>query len=133
MLSSKRAKRKKQQRAEQTGLRRPCSSRSSSSMWISAPVLERTGWSLLKDAADDSMSRAASDLEDRSCSTEDPSSLLPRESSGVCPSVDRELIRMLTKAIEELSLEWLSLKEPAQEWFLPGSPPSETCTIRFRS
>lgn len=40
---------------------------------------------------------------------------------GAWPSVDRELIHVRTKAVEELGLEWSAPKGRLDEWFLPGS------------
>lgn len=72
-------------------------------------------------AADDSF--AGSDAEDWSYSVEDPDLLLPRGSRDVRPRVKRELICILMKAVEELSLEWSAQEEPGHsrldEWFLP--------------
>ncbi|KTF86048.1 hypothetical protein cypCar_00014410 [Cyprinus carpio] len=74
-----------------------------------------------EDAADDSF--AGSDAEDWSYSVEDPDLLLPRGSRDVRPRVKRELICILMKAVEELSLEWSAQEEPGHsrldEWFLP--------------
>lgn len=56
------------------------------------------------------------------CSGEDPGSLPPKESARA--GVDSELLRILSKAVEDLGLEWSTPEEPAcshlDEWFLPG-------------
>ncbi|KAI2646291.1 Platelet glycoprotein V [Labeo rohita] len=74
----------------------------------------------------DSMSLAASDAEELSGSINDPAPLPstdtsdPRTSSGM----DAELFRILTRAVDELGLEWSPPEEPPRSlldgWFLPG-------------
>ncbi len=71
------------------------------------------------ELADDSMSLAASDAEELSGSVTDPApSCLP------APRMDAERFRVLSKAVEELGLEWSPPEEPSRsrldEWFLPG-------------
>ncbi len=74
------------------------------------------------ELADDSMSLAASDAEELSGSVTDPApSRLP---SAAKAGMDAELFRVLSKAVEELGLEWSPPEEPSHsrldEWFLPG-------------
>ncbi|KAI2652720.1 ORF V: Enzymatic polyprotein [Labeo rohita] len=74
----------------------------------------------------DSMSLAASDAEELSGSINDPAPLPsadtsdPRSKTGM----DAELFRVLTRAVDELGLEWSPPEEPPRslldEWFLPG-------------
>ncbi|KAL0151578.1 hypothetical protein M9458_053095 [Cirrhinus mrigala] len=74
----------------------------------------------------DSMSLAASDAEELSGSIYDPAPLPsadisdPRSKTGM----DAELFRVLTRAVDELGLEWSPPEEPPRslldEWFLPG-------------
>ncbi|KAL0147769.1 hypothetical protein M9458_056912, partial [Cirrhinus mrigala] len=74
----------------------------------------------------DSMSLAASDAEELSGSIYDPAPLPsadisdPRSKTGM----DAELFRVLTRAVDELGLEWSPPEEPPcsllDEWFLPG-------------
>ncbi|KAI2664297.1 Platelet glycoprotein V [Labeo rohita] len=75
----------------------------------------------------DSMSLAASDAEELSGSINDPAPLPsadtsdPRSKTGM----DAELFRVLTRAVDELGLEWSPPEEPPRslldEWFLPGA------------
>lgn len=71
------------------------------------------------DPLDDSMSLVASDSEDWAGSMNDPS-LLP----SLEPIVARntKLLYVLSKAVEELGLEWTPPDEPTRldEWFLLG-------------
>ncbi len=71
---------------------------------------------------DDSMSLTASDAEEWAGSGEEPEA--PALSQSARPSVDTELIRILAKAVEELSLDWTAPEEPdpglLDEWFLKG-------------
>ncbi len=76
------------------------------------------------ELADDSMSLVASDAEELSGSVTDPApSGLPAPSAAKA-GMDAELFRVLSKAIEELGLEWSPPEEPSHsrldEWFLPG-------------
>ncbi len=76
------------------------------------------------ELADDSMSLVASDAEELSGSVTDPApSGLPAPSAAA--GMDAELFRVLSKAVEELGLEWSPPEEPSRsrldEWFLPGA------------
>ncbi len=76
------------------------------------------------ELADDSMSLVASDAEELSGSVTDPTpSGLPTPSATKA-GMDAELFRVLSKAVEELGLEWSPPEEPSRsrlnEWFLPG-------------
>ncbi len=76
------------------------------------------------ELADDSMSLVASDAEELSGSVTDPApSGLPAPSAAKA-RMDAELFRVLSKAVEELGLEWSPPEEPSRsrldEWFLPG-------------
>ncbi len=73
--------------------------------------------------ADDSMSLAASDAEEWGGSSGEPEVLPPSQTPR--PKPDAELICVLSKAVEDLGLEWSAQEEPAHglldEWYLPGS------------
>ncbi len=73
---------------------------------------------------DDSMSLAALDAEELSGSVADPALLPSSAPSAAKAGLDAELLRVLSKAVEELGLEWSPLEEPSRshldEWFLPG-------------
>ncbi len=76
------------------------------------------------ELADNSMSLVASDAEELSGSVTDPApSGLPAPSAAKA-GMDAELFRVLSKAVEELGLEWSPPEEPSRsrldEWFLPG-------------
>ncbi len=76
------------------------------------------------ELADDSMSLVASDAEELCGSVTDPApSGLPAPSAAKA-GMDAELFRVLSKAVEELGLEWSPPEEPSRsrldEWFLPG-------------
>ncbi len=76
------------------------------------------------ELADDSMSLAASDAEELSGSVTDPApSRLPAPSAAKA-GMDAKLFSVLSKAVEELGLEWSPPEEPSRshldEWFLPG-------------
>ncbi len=76
------------------------------------------------ELADDSMSLVVSDAEELSGSVTDPApSGLPAPSAAKA-GMDAELFRVLSKAVEELGLEWSPPEEPSRsrldEWFLPG-------------
>ncbi len=84
------------------------------------------------ELGDDSMLLVASDAEELSGSVTDPApSGLPVPSAAKA-GMDAELFRVLSKAVEELGLEWSPPEEPSrsrlEEWFLPGrqSGPSTT-------
>ncbi len=69
------------------------------------------------------MSLAASDAEEWGGSGGEPKVLPPFQT--LRPKPDAELIRILSKAVEDLGLEWSAPEEPAHslldEWYLPGS------------
>ncbi len=76
------------------------------------------------ELADDSMSLVASGAEELCGSVTDPApSGLPAPSAAKA-GMDAELFRVLSKAVEELGLEWSPPEEPSRsrldEWFLPG-------------
>ncbi len=76
------------------------------------------------ELADDSMSLVASDAEELSGSVTDPApSGLPTPSAAKA-EMDAELFHVLSKAVEELGLEWSPPEEPSRsrldERFLPG-------------
>ncbi len=76
------------------------------------------------ELADDSMSLVASDAEELLGSVTDPApSGLPAPSAAKA-GMEAELFRVLSKAVEELGLEWSPPEEPSRsrldEWFLPG-------------
>ncbi len=77
-----------------------------------------------EELADDSMSLAASDAEELSGSVTDPALLPSSAPSPAKAGTDAELLRVLSKAVEELGLEWSPPEEPSSsrldEWFLPG-------------
>ncbi|KAL0183526.1 hypothetical protein M9458_019222, partial [Cirrhinus mrigala] len=74
----------------------------------------------------DSMSLAASDAEELSGSVNNPAPLPSADTSGprTGAGMDAELFRVLTRAVDELGLEWSPPEEPSRslldEWFLPG-------------
>ncbi|KAI2656146.1 hypothetical protein H4Q32_012983 [Labeo rohita] len=76
----------------------------------------------------DSMSLAASDAEELSGSVNDPAPLPSADTSDsrTRTGMDAELFRVLTRAVDELGLEWSPPEEPPRslldEWFLPGRP-----------
>ncbi len=73
---------------------------------------------------DDSLSLAASDTEELSGSVADPALLPSSASCNARLRADEELIRIMTKAVNELELEWSPPEEPSRsrldEWFLQG-------------
>ncbi len=73
---------------------------------------------------DDSLSLAASDTEELSGSVADPALLPSSASRNARLRADEELIRIMTKAVNELELEWSPPEEPSRsrldEWFLQG-------------
>ncbi|ROL54924.1 hypothetical protein DPX16_12793 [Anabarilius grahami] len=74
---------------------------------------------------DDSVSLAASETEEwAGDSEENPAQLPSLEPIEGRPGMDAELFRILSKAVEELNLQWAPPEEPARsrldEWFLPG-------------
>ncbi len=72
----------------------------------------------------DSLSLAASDAEYLSGSVTDPALLLSSASRNTRLRADEELIRAMTKAVNELGLEWSLPEEPSRsrqdECFFPG-------------
>lgn len=72
---------------------------------------------------DDSMSLAASETEDWAGDS-DPAHLPSLEPIDARAGMDAELLRILSKAVEELHLEWAPPEEPTRsrldEWYLPG-------------
>ncbi len=72
----------------------------------------------------DSLSLAASDAEYLSGSVTDPALLLSSASCNARLRADEELIRAMTKAVNELGLEWSLPEEPSRsrqdECFFPG-------------
>ena len=75
------------------------------------------------DDVDDALSMAASESEDWSGSA-DPAPPSQLEFSDTRASIDAELLRVMSRAVDELGLDWLSPAEPARsrldEWYLPG-------------
>ncbi len=73
---------------------------------------------------DDSLSLAASDTEELSGSVADPALLPSSASRSARLKADDTLICVMTKAFNELGLEWSPPEEPSRskldEWFLPG-------------
>ncbi|ROJ42279.1 hypothetical protein DPX16_1720 [Anabarilius grahami] len=73
---------------------------------------------------DDSVSLAASDPEHWVAESDEPAPLPLLEPIDHSAGMDAELFRVLSKAVEELDLEWAPLEEPSRsrldEWFLPG-------------
>ncbi|ROL45991.1 hypothetical protein DPX16_15550 [Anabarilius grahami] len=78
---------------------------------------------------DDSMSLAASETEGWVGESDDPAPLHPLEPIEHGQGMDAELFRILSKAVEELDLEWAPPEEPSRsrldEWFLPGQAPRQ--------
>ncbi len=72
----------------------------------------------------DSLSLVASDTEELAGSVTDPALWLSSYSRNARPKADVELILIMTKAVNELGLEWSPPEEPSSsrldEWFLPG-------------
>lgn len=73
---------------------------------------------------DDSLSLAASESEEWRGSLTDPIPPNQSDAGSARASADAELLRVLTKAVDDLSLEWSSPEEPTRnrldKWFLPG-------------
>ncbi len=76
------------------------------------------------DDMDDSMSLLASDAEELSSSSHDPTLLPSAQPSATSTGIDAELFHVLSKVMEELSFEWSPPEEPTRsrldEWFLPN-------------
>ncbi len=90
---------------------------------IGAAASDMISFGASDDDMDDSLSLAASDVEELSGSVTDPA-LLPLSSSrSARPRTDDELVRVMSKAVGELGLEWSPPQEPSRsrldEWFLP--------------
>ncbi|ROL50523.1 hypothetical protein DPX16_2822 [Anabarilius grahami] len=81
---------------------------------------------------DDSMSLAASETEEWGGDSEDPTPLPSVEPIDARSGMDAELFRVLSRAVEELNLEWVPPEKPTHshldEWFLPNhrQPPPLT-------
>ncbi len=73
---------------------------------------------------DDSLMLAASDVEELSGSVTDPTLFSLSSSCNARLRMDEELIRVMSKAVNELGLEWFPPEEPSRrrldEWILPG-------------
>lgn len=79
-------------------------------------------WLISEDViTDDSMSLTASNAEEWGGSGGEPEVLPPSQT----PRPDAELIRVLSKVVEDLGLEWSAQEEPSHglldEWYLLGS------------
>ncbi|KAL0151921.1 hypothetical protein M9458_052773 [Cirrhinus mrigala] len=104
----------------------PSPQREGSPVLFTRPDLDMVSFGGSEDDMLDSMSLAASDAEELSGSIYDPAPLPsanisdPRSKTGM----DAELFRVLTRAVDELGLEWSPPEEPPRslldEWFLPG-------------
>ncbi len=90
----------------------------------SAAASDMISFSASDDDMDDSLSLAASDAEELSGSVTDPALLPPSSSRSARPRTGDELVRVMSKAVGELGLEWSPPQEPSRsrldEWFLPG-------------
>ncbi len=90
----------------------------------SAAVSDVISFGVSDNELDDSLSLAASDAEELSGSVADPALLPSSASCSARLKADDALIRVMTKAINELGLEWSPPEEPSRsrldEWFLPG-------------
>lgn len=80
-------------------------------------------------APDDSMSLTASDAEELACSGKEPET--PPLTQSTQPSVDRQLICVLTKTVEDYGLAWLATEKPAHgllhKWYLKGWHQQYSC------
>ncbi len=90
----------------------------------SAAASDMISFGASDDDMDDSLSLAASDAEELSGWVTDPALLPPSSSRSARPRTDDELVRVISKAVGELGLEWSPPQEPSRsrldEWFLPG-------------
>ncbi len=78
-----------------------------------ADASDMVSFGAIKDELlDDSMSLIASDAEERLCSTADCAPSSCAEPSDSKPGLDAELLRILSKAVEELELEWSTPEKP---------------------
>lgn len=76
------------------------------------------------DAMDDSLSLVSSDAEELSGASFDPTTLPSAELSAASTGMEAEHFRVLSKSVQDLSLDWSQPEEPNRsrfdEWFLPG-------------
>ncbi|KAL0192323.1 hypothetical protein M9458_010619, partial [Cirrhinus mrigala] len=90
------------------------------------PDLDMVSFGGSEDDMLDSMSLAASDTEEQSGSVNDPAPLPSADTSSpwTGTGMDAELFRVMTRAVDELGLEWSPPEEPSHslldEWFLSG-------------
>ncbi|KAL0152267.1 hypothetical protein M9458_051990, partial [Cirrhinus mrigala] len=106
----------------------PSPQREGSPVLFTRPDLDMVSFGGSEDDMLDSMSLAASDAEELSGSIYDPAPLPsadisdPRSKTGM----DAELFRVLTRAVDELGLEWSPPEEPPRslldEWPLASGP-----------
>lgn len=73
-----------------------------------------------EDDGDDAMSLAASDTEEWSKPAEDPATLMQSEPDDFRSGLESKLIRVLSKAIEELGLDWPS-PHAQPPWVVPAA------------
>ncbi|MGL4478702.1 MAG: hypothetical protein ACRCVK_10810, partial [Aeromonas veronii] len=77
-----------------------------------------------EEPLDDSMPVATSETEGWAGESEDYAPLPSLEPIDNSAGMDVKLFRVLSKAVEDLDLEWAPLEEPPRsrldEWFLPG-------------
>ncbi|KAL0173136.1 hypothetical protein M9458_033447, partial [Cirrhinus mrigala] len=94
---------------------------------FTCPDLDLVSFGGSEDDMLDSMSLAASDAKELSGSVNDPAPLPSTDTSDprTKTGMDAELFRVLTRAVDELGLEWSPPEEPPHslldEWFLPGT------------
>ncbi len=90
----------------------------------SAAASNMISFSVSDNELDDSLSLAASDAKELSGSVTDPALLPSSASRNARLRADEELIRVMTKAVNKLGLEWSLPVEPSRsrldECFLPG-------------
>ncbi|KAL0176639.1 hypothetical protein M9458_028969, partial [Cirrhinus mrigala] len=104
----------------------PSPQREGSPVLFTRPDLDLVSFGGSEDDMLDSMSLAASDTEELSGSVNDPAPLPSTDTSDprTKTGMDAELFRVLTRAVDELGLEWSPPEEPPRslldEWFLPG-------------
>ncbi|KAL0165985.1 hypothetical protein M9458_037829, partial [Cirrhinus mrigala] len=104
----------------------PSPQREGSPVLFTRPDLDLVSFGGSEDDMLDSMSLAASDAEELSGSVNDPAPLPSTDTSDprTKTGMDAELFRILTRAVDELGLEWSPSEEPPRslldEWFLPG-------------
>ncbi|KAL0152774.1 hypothetical protein M9458_052497 [Cirrhinus mrigala] len=85
----------------------PCPQREDSPVLFARPDLDLVSFGGSEDDMLDSMSLAASDTEELLGSVNDPAPL------PIGTGMDAELFRVLTRAVNELGLEWSPLEEPS--------------------